>query len=146
MASTDIANLDLIIKLLRMTESSTDGEALNAIRMANAQLRKTSLSWEDLLRGKVTVLQSPWAEGPLRGSTMKSRAPAPSPPPGPTQSAMRQRWQDPNAVDPSALDPNTSPPPFAYAPPRPSSPKNAAKFASVRKKDLRGTPTGVDQL
>ena len=42
-------NRDQLIKLLNLTRSEYDAEALNAIRRANALLRKQRATWEDLL-------------------------------------------------------------------------------------------------
>ena len=42
-------NRDQLIKLLNLTRSEYDAEALNAIRRANALLRKRRATWEDLL-------------------------------------------------------------------------------------------------
>jgi len=38
-----------LVKLLNMTESQHDGEALTAIRRSNALLRQSKTSWEELL-------------------------------------------------------------------------------------------------
>ena len=43
-----INEFDMLIKLLRMTESSYDGEVLNAIHAANAILSKHNINWEEL--------------------------------------------------------------------------------------------------
>ena len=42
-------NRDQLIKLLNLTRSAYDAEALNAIRRANALLRKHRATWADLL-------------------------------------------------------------------------------------------------
>lgn len=56
-------NLDKgrLIKLLNLTASDTDGEALGAIRRANAALRKAKTSWEEVVNSG----QEPEAEAPL---------------------------------------------------------------------------------
>lgn len=41
-----------ILKLLALTESDSDGEALNAIQMANKILRKANLSWREFFNAK----------------------------------------------------------------------------------------------
>ena len=56
-------NLDLLIKLMKMTTSATDGEALAAIRFANQLLSKLGGDWEDLLRGKLATID-PFASLP----------------------------------------------------------------------------------
>ena len=54
-------SLTLLIKLLKMTTSSHDAEALVACRKANAELQKFGGDWDTLLRGKVTVIGDPFA-------------------------------------------------------------------------------------
>jgi hypothetical protein len=54
-------NLEQLIKLLKLTTSSNDHEALSASRKANLQLEKFGGDWDTLLRGKVTVLADPFA-------------------------------------------------------------------------------------
>ena len=44
------------IKLMKMTTSPSEGEALNAIRMANALLLEANLDWDDFLRGKAKIV------------------------------------------------------------------------------------------
>lgn len=56
----DLPNLPLLIKLLKLTTSSNDQEALMAVRKANEQLAKFGGDWEKLLRGKVTVISDPF--------------------------------------------------------------------------------------
>lgn len=43
-------NIETFTKLMMMTTSPHDGEALNAIRMANAMLNKHKLNWQDVTR------------------------------------------------------------------------------------------------
>ena len=47
------------IKLMKMTTSPSEGEALNAIRMANALLLEANLDWDDFLRGKAKIVGGP---------------------------------------------------------------------------------------
>lgn len=56
--------LDTFIKVLLMTTSDTDGEALAAIRRANSMLRNAHIDWDKLLRGKVTVVADPFNDIP----------------------------------------------------------------------------------
>lgn len=72
--------LDLFIKLMRMTSSSNDGEALVALRKSEAMLRAANLDWEKLLRGKVTVVADPFNSIP---TPERSRREAPPPPTAP---------------------------------------------------------------
>jgi len=57
-------DFDKFIKLMMMTTSNHDAEALVAIRKANAMLDSDDRNWEELLKGKITM-QVPWpaAEG-----------------------------------------------------------------------------------
>jgi len=43
------------IKLMMMTTSPSEGEALTAIRMANGLLMEANLNWDEFLRGKAKV-------------------------------------------------------------------------------------------
>ena len=46
----------VFLKLMNLTTSSFDHEALSAIRMANAVLARTNQTWDDLLHGKVVMI------------------------------------------------------------------------------------------
>jgi hypothetical protein len=48
-------DFDRFIKLMMMTTSDQDGEALTAMRKANALLAGLNRNWEELLKGKITV-------------------------------------------------------------------------------------------
>ncbi len=50
-----LADLTQLRKLMGMTGSDSDGEALNALRMANRLLKKSDLSWADVLDRCVTA-------------------------------------------------------------------------------------------
>lgn len=54
----NLKRFEIFIKLMRLTTSDQDGEALVALRKANAILMEANLDWEDLLRSKVTVRQT----------------------------------------------------------------------------------------
>lgn len=69
---------DLLIKLLKMTTSSHDNEALSAMRKANAQLVKLGFEWEKLLRGKVTIVADPFASIPTPPTPQKPHEPNPT--------------------------------------------------------------------
>lgn len=45
------------VKLMALTTSSIDGEALSALRKANAMLDETNMTWEQLLAGKVKFVR-----------------------------------------------------------------------------------------
>lgn len=82
--------LDTLIKVLLMTTSDTDGEALAAIRRANSMLKNAATSWDDLLRGKVTVMADPFENISAPHNHASSRpvqkpAAPPPPPPPPSQ-------------------------------------------------------------
>jgi len=46
-----VIDREKMVKLLMLTTSDNDPEALSAIRMANAHLKKSKVSWEEFLRG-----------------------------------------------------------------------------------------------
>jgi hypothetical protein len=53
------SDFEIFIKLMMMTQSSSDQEALTALRKANAKLASINRNWEELLRGKVTTAEFP---------------------------------------------------------------------------------------
>src|SRR5262245_52256164 len=113
-ATSELPNLGLLIKLLKMTTSSNDAEALIAMRRANEQLIKFGGDWENLLRGKVTVIGDPFAgtgptidEAAIRRSTNGQKPPSPGTPPPPR--------------------PAPQPPPHTYSTPRRPQAQPAAK-------------------
>jgi hypothetical protein len=89
MATRD--HLDLLIKLLKLTASPHDAEALAAARKANAILTLAEWQWESLLRGKVTIIGDPFgsvvapqAQGAgFVPPTGRSPSPSPFAPPQP---------------------------------------------------------------
>jgi len=60
-------DLEIFIKLMGMTTSRFDGEALVALRKANAMLMGANLTWQELLAGKVRVAPSQ-AASPRHGT------------------------------------------------------------------------------
>lgn len=46
-----MSKIDLVqlVKILNLTQSDSDGEALSALRMANAKIKAAGLSWESLI-------------------------------------------------------------------------------------------------
>jgi hypothetical protein len=95
----DLPNLELIIKLLKMTTSQTDTEALVALRKANEQLAKSGADWESLLRGKVTIVEDPFKSFTIPSGYAKPTAPQPrTPPPAydPPPSPWRPQYTAPS--------------------------------------------------
>jgi hypothetical protein len=56
----DLPKQELLIKLLRMTESHSDGEALTALRKANAFLKSAGWDWEKLINSKIKIIEDPF--------------------------------------------------------------------------------------
>lgn len=57
----DDPRFSTLIKLMKMTTSSNDAEALVAMRKANALLKESfGGDWEALLRQKVTIINDPF--------------------------------------------------------------------------------------
>jgi len=57
---TEIPKQDLLLKLLGMTTSSSDNEALVAIRQANRLLSASGWTWEILIREKIKIIENPF--------------------------------------------------------------------------------------
>lgn len=65
-----LAELDLLKRIMEMTFSTQDGEALAAVRKANKILQKYSLTWAEILTRTVTVAAVPAYEQTYRPSGM----------------------------------------------------------------------------
>jgi len=62
-------NIQMLIKLLRMTESQHEGEALSAMRMANSLLNKHNANWDEVMRGVVPMVDAdPFKSAPKPGA------------------------------------------------------------------------------
>lgn len=102
MTDKDPPNLGLLIKLMKLTASPNDAEALLAVRKANEQLLKFGGDWERLLTGRVTITGDPFLATPVPTQTWTNRrqATAPArpqprpaaPPPPPPPTAPRQPY------------------------------------------------------
>ena len=95
---------DILLKLLKMTTSSNDGEALTAIRKANAVLIAGGWDWDKLISRKIVIVEDPFSKvqappsfnndrhvsrpqpfhtPPPQPPPMRPTAPPPPPPPPP---------------------------------------------------------------
>lgn len=61
MAEAELPKQDMLLKLLKMTTSDNDGEALVAIRKANGLLKTAGWDWDKLIAGKIKVVADPFA-------------------------------------------------------------------------------------
>jgi hypothetical protein len=61
---TPLPKQELLIKLMNMTSSSNDGEALSAVRKANELLLANKWSWEKLVHSKIKVIADPFVNTP----------------------------------------------------------------------------------
>jgi len=94
----------LLLKLLKMTASDNDGEALSAMRKANALLTAAGWDWDRLMSGKIVVIEDPFASIGVPESaqaTMNStpwasvspnKPPPPRPAPPPPPQTKRTTW------------------------------------------------------
>lgn len=80
--TSDDFDLVKFIKLMKMTTATIDGEALAAIRMANKMLRTNGHDWEQLLKGKITIVNDPFGSIPTPPAA-KAAPPPPPPKPAP---------------------------------------------------------------
>lgn len=103
---TKLPKQDLLLKILNMTTAENDGQALVAVRKANALLAEAGWSWEKLLLGKITVVADPF-------SSIKA-------PPKSTPNDTWGRPQTPPKPQPARPAPPPPPPPSRNVPPRPT--------------------------
>lgn len=133
--SDDFNKLELLIKMMGMTGSDNENQALVAIRKANSILAAEGWDWDRLLRGKVKLIADPFASRPAapapqaKPATMQ-RAPSPPPPPPPTYAP--NPW-------PQGAAPKPKPQPAYAAAPKPASPSPQAKAAPLH---FRRSSTG----
>lgn len=54
MSDTGKSKIDItqLIKILNLTQSDSDGEALNALRLANAKIKAAGMTWEELFKAQ----------------------------------------------------------------------------------------------
>lgn len=73
-------DLKLVIKLMKMTNSTVDNEALMALRKANEKIKALGWDWETLLESKVTIVEDPFGKIKevikTQSSTIKPQAPS----------------------------------------------------------------------
>lgn len=58
--SDTLPKQELLLKLLKMTTSDNDGEALTAIRKANALLSASAWDWDQLIHSKIRIIEDPF--------------------------------------------------------------------------------------
>jgi|SRR6516162_622928 hypothetical protein len=103
---------DLLTKLLKMTSSSNDGEALTAIRKANDLLKSAGWDWDKLMAGKIKVAADPFANlQQPHNPGMGAPRPTPPTPPRP-QPAPRPQPKPQPAPPPRPQPPPPPPKPF----------------------------------
>jgi hypothetical protein len=98
---------ELLTKLLKMTTSANDGEALAAMRKANDLLARAGWDWDRLIAGKIRIVEDPFKNlqtptGPTPAS--KSRpayAPTPPMPPPPPQRPQTTPHTWPLGINPN---------------------------------------------
>lgn len=78
----------LLLKFLNLTNSDQDGEALTAIRKANAFLKANGWTWDMLLAAKIKIIADPFS-----GLGVPEQKEKPTPPPPPQRPAPQ--WSPP---------------------------------------------------
>jgi hypothetical protein len=89
---------ELLIKLLRMTESDNDAESLTALRKVNAFMKSAGWDWERLINSKIRIVEDPFKNlgqpqsGPSKGP-IPTQAPRPAAAaPQPAQPTTKKAW------------------------------------------------------
>ena len=90
---TDLPKHELLLKLLKMTTSSNDAEALVALRKANQLLASAGWDWDRLLAGKITVVGDPFGnlQRPIFSQSSMPPREAPRAPQGPRPDQFAQQ-------------------------------------------------------
>ena len=115
--SKELPKQERLLKLLKMTTSSNDGEALTAIRMANDLLGAVGWDWDKLIEGKIRVIEDPFKNlgTPPTGARSNSQ-------PHPAGGAWPSSFNNGQAAGP--------PPKTAYAPKPPPPPPARGSVAN----------------
>lgn len=115
--SEDKFNLTRLIKLLKMTTSTVDAEALVAMRLANQEIVKLGTDWEGILKGRITIVADPFDSIPEPPRSRQTTPPTPPARPQPAPTFKRGYPPTPSSRPPRAPPPN----PFTTSPPPPQS-------------------------
>ena len=103
--NAELPKQDMLLKLLKMTTSDNDGEALVAIRKANSLLRTAGWDWDKLIAGKIKVVGDPFSGiTPPTYSNVNRPAPRPQAKPQPAPPPF-------TPPRPAAAQPSNPPPP-----------------------------------
>lgn len=85
---------ELLLKLLKMTTSSNDAEALVAIRKVNRMLTDNGWDWDKFVAGKIKIVENPFVglgTPPRRNGASTPMTQAPPPPPKAPLAGQRVR-------------------------------------------------------
>jgi hypothetical protein len=121
--SEEIPKHELLIKLMGKTTSENDHEALAFLRKANSLVRESGWTWEQILRGKIKVVEDPFKN--LRDPSGGSRAAfyaTTAPPPKPTF----DQWTFDDGNVSGTVKPKPQPRPEPPKPPPPPPPSYEA--------------------
>lgn len=125
-SSAPLPKQELLLKMLNMTTADNDGQALVAIRKANALLASSGWTWEKLLLGKIVVVADPFANIKSPDSSKKSASSGSAPPPRPQPAAPNAGW---GSSPPPFKRPTPTPPPPPK--PQPAAPKTLGQKANI---------------
>ena len=136
----DLPNLGMLIKLMKLTASSNDAEALLAVRKANEQLIKFGGDWEALLSGKVTVIGDPFVslrDPPPEEVSRGRGAPSAPTPPRPQPTPQPPLWRSSPKPRPQAqARPQPKPQPKPQPTPTPAAAAPKPKWSNVDRVQL----------
>lgn len=111
-AKTD--DLRLVIKLMKMTTSQVDNEALMALRKANERISALGWDWEALLSNKITIVADPFDKIEIIKPTESHRQPsAPPRPQAPQRPSAQSQYQQAYRAAQQAYQPRATPTPKA---------------------------------
>lgn len=68
-------DIDQLLKILSLSQSDSDGEALNAIRMANSKLKAAGLTWQDIVNSNNSSTPNKAAPSKPKGQHKWKEAP-----------------------------------------------------------------------
>jgi len=104
-AAEQLPKQELLKKLLMMTTSTNDGEALTALRKANDLLTTAGWDWAKLIDGRVVVVEDPFKNlgtpTASRNGSYNARATTPTPPSPPPPPPRQGKHASPISSTPN---------------------------------------------
>lgn len=137
---TPIERLELLIKMMGMTTSDNDAQALVALRKANDHIAKLKITWEQILRGKVKIIEDPFRSAGNFATATRSHVPPPPATPRPRPTPPPGTF---HASGAAGYNPQPSAPPHFHSRPSTAKTRTHQKPQPTTRFQWTPSPTGA---